>query len=125
CPWNGDATRAAPISSSLMPSLLELMRLDSFGFAKRYGKTAIKRTKRRGLLRNAAIALGNSGNSAALPVLVDTLENEAEMIIRAHVAWALGRFHEAEARRALEKARSTESEPLVRAEIEDALAVGI
>jgi epoxyqueuosine reductase len=122
CPWNGDAMRTANVNDELTPALIDLMQLDEDGFRRRYGKTAIKRTKRRGLLRNAAIALGNSGNPEAVPILVYSLENELEPLIRAHAAWALGCFNELAARRALETARMKESDPMVRAEVEDALA---
>ena len=122
CPWNGDASNAAPVKEELAPSLAELMIMDDAGFTKRYGKTAVKRTKRRGLLRNVAIALGNSRNPAAVPVLTRVLGNESEALIRAHAAWALGSFDEPEARRVLNKARPREPDPLVRAEIEEALA---
>jgi len=122
CPWNGDATRGAVVNADLTPSLPELMKLDDYGFRQRFGKTAIKRTKRRGLLRNAAIALGNSGNPAAVPILARTLKDEPEALIRAHAAWALGRFDDVEARSALEAARIGEPDPQVRAEIEDVLS---
>lgn len=122
CPWNGDATREAPINEDLAPLLTDLMKLDDDGFRRRFGKTAIKRTKRRGLLRNAAIALGNSSNPAAVPVLVQSLQNEPEALVRAHAAWALGRFDTVEARTALKAARTRDSEPLVQAEIDDALS---
>jgi epoxyqueuosine reductase len=122
CPWNSDTTRAAQVNADLAPSLADVMALDDWGFRQRFGKTAIKRTKRRGLLRNAAIALGNSGNPAAVPILARTLENESEALVRAHAAWALGRFGEVEARQALEAARMKEPDPLVRTEIEDGLS---
>ncbi len=124
CPWNGDATRTTQINSDLAPLLSELMELDDERFRRRFGKTAIRRTKRRGLLRNAAIALGNSGNPAAVPILGHTLENEAEALVRAHAAWALGRFDDPGARRALDAARIREPDPLVRVEIHDALSGG-
>ncbi len=122
CPWNGDAMRAAAINDDLAPSLAEVMELDENGFRQRYGRTAIKRTKRRGLLRNAAIALGNSGNPAAVAILAHALENEPEALVRAHAAWGLGRFDAAEARRALEGARAGEPDPAVKAEIIEALS---
>ena len=122
CPWNGDATRAAVVNFELAPSLADVMRLDETAFGQRYGKTAIRRTKRRGLLRNATIALGNSGNPAAVPILAHALNNEPETLVRAHAAWALGRFDNVDARDALDAARAREPEPLVRAEIEDALS---
>src|ERR1700730_1227853 len=78
CPWNDDAAAATPPCDELMPSLPELMALDDEGFRRRFGKSAIKRTKRRGLLRNAAIALGNSENPAAIPILARTLAEEPE-----------------------------------------------
>jgi len=121
CPWNDDATRAAEINHDLMPSLAELMALDEEGFRRRYGRTAIRRAKRRGLLRNAAIALGNSGNPAAVPVLAEVLANEPEALVRAHAAWALGRLAGRAARSALEQARRRDQEPEVRGEIERAL----
>jgi epoxyqueuosine reductase len=125
CPWNGDATREAEVNADLAPSLPELMKLDDCGFRHRFGRTAIKRTKRRGLLRNAAIALGNSGNPAAVPTLMYTLKDEPEALVRSHAAWALGRFDDAEARSALDAARMREPDPLVRAEIEDAISASV
>ncbi len=122
CPWNGDATRAGAVDKDLAPSLAEIMKLGENEFRQRYAKSAIKRSKRRGLLRNAAIALGNSGNPGAVPILAHALENEPETLVRAHAAWALGRFDEVEARRALDAARARDPDAMVRAEIEDALS---
>ena len=117
CPWNNDATAAAPINEALMPPLAELLALDDDGFRRRFAKSAIRRAKRSGLLRNAAVALGNSGNPAAIAPLAATLANEPDAQIRAHAAWALGRFDAADARRALEQARRGESAPEVNREI--------
>lgn len=122
CPWNGDAARSAPVNPDLAPDLSQVMALDEAGFRRRYGRTAVSRTKRRGLLRNAAIALGNSENPAAVPVLARTLEAELEPIVRSHAAWALGRLGGAQARTALENARRRESESFVKIEIEGALS---
>jgi epoxyqueuosine reductase len=122
CPWNSDETRAASANVDLVPSLAELMKMDDVGFRQRYGKTAVRRAKRRGLLRNAAVALGNSANFAAVPILAGALESEPEPLVRAHAAWALGRFDDVAARHALDAARSKDPSTLVRAEVEDALA---
>jgi len=70
------------------PPLLELMELDEAGFRTRFRKTAIYRSKRRGLLRNAAVALGNSHRPEALPALERAMDDEEE-IIRRHAAWAI------------------------------------
>jgi epoxyqueuosine reductase len=122
CPWNGDATAAAAVDYALMPGLSDLMTLDDEGFRRRYCRSAIRRTKRRGLLRNAAIALGNTGNPAAIAVLARTLANEPEALVREHAAWALGRFTDQAAGRELDRARVREQSPAVQLEIERSLA---
>ncbi|HLL45666.1 MAG TPA: hypothetical protein VK399_03115 [Longimicrobiaceae bacterium] len=50
----------------------------------------MKRTKRRGLLRNVAVALGNWGSLEAVPTPA-AARNAAEPLVRGHAAWALGR----------------------------------
>jgi len=122
CPWNRDATVAAPVNEELMPSLVELLRLDEDGFRRRYGCTAIRRTKRRGLLRNAAVVLGNSGNPLAVPPLARSLETEADPLIRMHAAWALGRLGGVEARRSLECTHRREDDSDVKRELVQALS---
>jgi len=122
CPWNDDRTAATSVCDDLMPSLAELLSLDADGFSRRFRGSAIKRTKRRGLLRNAAIALGNSRNPAALPILARTLESEPESLVRAHAAWAIGQLGGAEAHRVLDQSRSREPDRAVQNEIESALS---
>lgn len=75
-------------SELFAPHLLELMELDQESFRKRYRKTPIARIKRRGLLRNAAVALGNSGDANALEVLERSLD-DPEQLVREHAAWAI------------------------------------
>jgi epoxyqueuosine reductase len=72
------------------------------------------------LQRNAAIALGNSGDPEAVPHLARALRDPAEMV-RAHAAWALGRIGGARSRAALDSGLSAEKEPAVLREIEAAL----
>src|SRR5438552_3589677 len=99
-----------------------LLALDEAGFRARFGKTAVARAKRRGLLRNTAVALGNSGNPDALPALAAALA-DPEPLVRGHAAWALGRLGGASARRALEAARERETDGGAAAEIGAALAL--
>ena len=73
------------------PRLLELMQLDDEAFRKRFRKTPMKRTKRRGLLRNAAVALGNWGSVEAQAVLERAVKEE-ESLIAEHAAWALAQI---------------------------------
>jgi len=123
CPWNEKfAARQEDLVEELFPSLTELTALDEDGFRNRFGRSAIRRTKRRGLLRNVAVALGNSGNPEAIPSL-QTVLLDPEPLVRSHAAWALGRFQEKEARTTLEQHLSCEEHEEVRNEIEMALSV--
>ncbi|MGV8073184.1 MAG: epoxyqueuosine reductase [Syntrophobacteraceae bacterium] len=83
----------------------------------------IRRENRKLLQRNAAVALGNEGNPESVSLLVAALE-DPEPLVRAHVAWALGKIGGVKAKSALEKRRNAEPGGKVRREIEDALAYG-
>jgi epoxyqueuosine reductase len=110
----------------LEPDLVELMGLSDEDFRARFKGSPVKRTKRRGLLRNVAVALGNSGDPRAVPALVAALSDH-EPLVRGHAAWALGRFRGSEVRAALEAALPSEPDEWVREEILqslDALAAG-
>ena len=127
CPWNKDApqsqeTGLQPRPENVAPQLLDLMKLDQAAFSNRFRKSPIKRTKRRGFLRNVAVALGNWAHVDAIPALSLGLADE-EALIRAHAAWALGQISDLQAKTKLEEAKITEKNPDVLAEIEAALAV--
>jgi epoxyqueuosine reductase len=121
CPWNREA--AGPPDDSLAPDLRDILALDDERFAARYGESAVRRTGRVGLARNAAVVLGNTGNPAAVAPLARVLDEHDAALVRGHAAWALGRLREASAaaERALEHARR-DPDPWVRAEVGDALA---
>lgn len=114
CPWNEEGPAEF---SELQPYLPDLLALDEEGFRARFRKSAIKRAKRRGLLRNVAIALGNTGNSDAIPHLEKSLRDESEALVRSHVAWALGQLRGAQVRKILQAAAVSEHDPGVTAEI--------
>ena len=121
CPWNEKFGQPREdLIDELFPSLPELLALDEGGFRARFGRSAIRRTKRRGLLRNVSVALGNSGNPAAIGPLRAAL-NDAEPLVRGHAAWGLGQFAEAEARKTLEKHLEREEDEGVRTEARVAL----
>ena len=101
------------------PALIELMGLTRDEFRLRFRKSPVKRATYRGFLRNVAVALGNSGDPAAVGPLEKGLEHE-ESLVRAHAAWSLGQLG---ARGALERRRIVEEDGDVRREIEDAMAV--
>ncbi len=57
-------------------------------FNQRFKRSPVKRAKRRGYLRNVAVALGNTGNMHSLPVLQNAL-NDEEPMVREHAKWAI------------------------------------
>ena len=125
CPWNSEAPQSEerellPRPENIAPRLIDLMKLDQTEFSKRFLNSPIKRAKRRGLLRNVAVALGNWANPVAIPALSLGLYDE-EALVRAHSAWALGQIRDLQARKKLEEAKITESNPSVLQEIEAAL----
>jgi len=71
--------------------------------------------------RNAAIALGNSGDRSHVPFLAQALA-DPEPLVRGYAAWALGRLDGAEARSAVEQALKTETDQRAREEMETALS---
>jgi epoxyqueuosine reductase len=120
CPWNEPFKES--IASELLPFMPDLMTLDDSAFSRRFTRSAIKRAKRRGLLRNVAVALGNTGNREAVPVLAHTMEHDPESLVRSHAAWALGALGGPIAKRALERARKRDADSDVAAEIALALS---
>lgn len=127
CPWN----REAPVSTAselregaehFPEMLVEWMRLDDPAFRERFRKTPLWRTKRRGMLRNVAVALGNWGSPEALPALAQGVQ-DPEPLIRQHCAWALGQVGTPEAQELLAMAREQESDPDVLQELEQAEAL--
>ncbi len=72
--------------------------------------------------RNAAIALGNSGDRSHVPFLAQAL-GDPEPLVRGYAAWALGRLGGAGARAAIETALAAETDEKSRGEMQSALAV--
>ena len=98
------------------PELIPLLALTEEEFRARFRHSPIKRTKRRGLLRNVCVALGNIGDPQAVPALIGALHDH-EALIRGHAAWALGRIRSEEAMSALYRALQTEEDEEVHQEI--------
>jgi epoxyqueuosine reductase len=126
CPWNRFAQISPepdfyPAPGNRLAVLTELMRLTEDEFRTRFRRSSIKRTKYAGFLRNVAVALGNSRNPNAVPVLVEGLSH-SQPLVRAHVAWALGEIGGEVAQKALETARLREQDPEVTAEMDLALS---
>jgi epoxyqueuosine reductase len=125
CPWNRQAPESSepaflPRAGYAAPELIPLLRLSDEEFRARFRGSPITRAKRRGLLRNVAVALGNLRDLRALPALEAALY-EAEPLIRSHAAWALGRLGGSDVRRALREALGTERDVEVQEEMTLAL----
>ena len=70
------------------PVLIELLSLDEPAFKQKFAGTPILRTKRRGLLRNVCVALGNVGDESCLPAL-EKATGDPEPLIAEHASWAI------------------------------------
>lgn len=127
CPWNRRAD--APITPGLEPRQSTLsadaalfLQLSPRAFNQRFADTAIKRARRRGMARNAAVVLGNSGDRRWVGLLARTVLVHDEPLVRGHAAWALGRLGGAGATLALRIACHQEPDDYVREELRHALA---
>ena len=124
CPWN---ERFAPEHGDLefdtaRNILLENeLELDAAGFSSKFKRSPVKRTKRGGYLRNAAIALGNRKDPAHLPALAKVLLRDQEPVVRGHAAWSIGQIGGAQAHAALTAGLAQEKDNNVIKEIEAAL----
>jgi epoxyqueuosine reductase len=90
CPWNRFAQPGDPAFGEADPlrSLTEELSLSPREFNQRFKRSPVKRAKRRGYLRNVAVALGNTGDMHILPVLQNAL-NDEEPMVREHAKWAI------------------------------------
>ena len=96
CPWNRKAPIGAesslqPKESGLQVDLVELLAISDDEFRTRFKHTPLWRTGRAGLLRNAALVLGNRGDPAALPAL-ERAASDADPLVRDAATWALERL---------------------------------
>jgi epoxyqueuosine reductase len=96
CPWNrfakeGEMMKAHARHDLATPGLLELLALEENQFRQRFAGTPMLRTKRRGLLRNVCVALGNSWDKSAIPAL-EQAAADPEPLIAEHAKWAIERI---------------------------------
>lgn len=126
CPWN----RKAPISTAievqpredLNPISARRLLTESLQSLKQQlGASPLLRPGREGLLRNAAIVLGNQRDQQSLPILESVLKQEDSELIRGACAWALGKIGGAASKEILQVAYERESTESVQQEIQQAL----
>ncbi len=124
CPWNRKAPAGREPGLDALPELtnpdlITWLEADPALFSKGIKSTALSRAKRVGLLRNAALILGTRRELSAVPALVRLLDDPAP-VIRASVAWSLGRIGTEACREALAR-HENDQDPLVRNAIQRAL----
>ena len=101
CPWNARFSRDAhepafeprPIIRNKDARTLarEILAMDEPTFRAAFKGSPMKRAKRRGLVRNSLVVLGNAANPDDVPVLLAAL-TDPEPLTREHAAWGLGRL---------------------------------
>jgi epoxyqueuosine reductase len=99
CPWNRKAPEStepalAPGAVGHTLDLVELLGLSEDEFQRRFCGTALWRSRRRGVLRNAAVVLGNRGDARALPAL-EKAQGDADPVVREAARWAIERIRTA------------------------------
>ena len=126
CPWNRKPPRSRepdfqPRADLRPADAAMLLSLDETEFQTRFGKTALARPGRAGLLRTACIVLGNTGDHHAVPALVGALD-DCQPVIRAAASWALGQLGGNDAAAALHSRAAVEDNPHVQVELQSALS---
>ena len=126
CPFNAGAGEPpdpmlAPRSAQhALPDLVALAAKGANQLRRFVRRTAMRRVSREVLLRNVSVALGNTGDPAAIPALVSLLDHPSPLV-RGHAAWALGQLGGATATAALQAHRAGEQDAFVIDELDAAL----
>lgn len=128
CPHNAESVRGGGrgrepdnLQQGWGEEALSVLKLTEEGFREAFRASPMRFVKRRGLLRNVCVALGNSGNRRHVTALGRPLYEDPEPLVRGHAAWALGRIGGPEAVACLEGAARWERDAEVSREIHAAL----
>ena len=132
CPWNERFARPGSEAQYSVRADLDgvglieladrLLGMSEKGYQRTFADSPLARPRRKGMLRNLCVGLGNWGDSAAIPVLGRALA-DSQPLVRRHAAWALGVIEADGVRQLLTDRLSVEADPEVRREIEGAIAV--
>jgi epoxyqueuosine reductase len=120
CPWNArfsmptDESSFKPAAWLDDASLADFLRLEPEKWRGGLRGSPLERPRRVGLVRNACVVAGNSGDEAWLELLTGILQADPEPLVRAHAVWALARIGGGDASQALEAAQISEADPGVR-----------
>ncbi len=96
CPWNRKAATAREptfTAAGPWPPLAEILEMDEAAFRQRFRGSPVRRARRAGLVRNAALAAGNLGLREMVPLL-RRLTGDADGGVRAAATWALAQLGE-------------------------------
>ncbi len=107
-----------------VPRLSWLLTMTENEFRETYRGTAVLRTKRSGMARNAAIALGNVGTAGDLELLERVVANHDLPLVRGHAAWAMANIDRVASGPYLQRRLAVESDPMVHVELRTALDEG-
>jgi len=88
CPWNRFSAPADSAFEPLAQVATPDLTLSSVEFNQRFKRSPLKRAKRRGVLRNLAVAIGNTGNETDIPLLEQAAKDD-EALVREHAEWAM------------------------------------
>ena len=101
CPWNVRFSRDLKeetlkpreivASKDARAIALDILRLDDESFRAAFRGSPMKRAKLRGLKRNAAVALGNTGDAEDVAALTALLADEDALLVE-HARWAIARI---------------------------------
>lgn len=124
CPWNqrfavpteDPAFQPRDFLAQTTPE--DFLELSISGYQENLRGSPLKRAKRVGLLRNAAVAAANRGGPEAVPSLLGVLQDESVQLAWSHVVWALAQLGAVEA---LREARALINDPSLLEQIETAL----
>ncbi|MEJ2759642.1 MAG: tRNA epoxyqueuosine(34) reductase QueG, partial [Anaerolineales bacterium] len=126
CPWNRFATH--PANQAFVPredippqDPAAELSLTPQQFNRKFKNSPVKRAKRRGYLRNVAVALGNQASPAHILALSIAL-HDPEPLVRQHAAWALGQIGGEEVITTLRQHAEIDTDPAVLGEVWEILA---
>ncbi len=127
CPWNLRFAKPTtdpafqPRQYLEKPDIKSFLELTPEAFQINFAGSPLKRSKRRGILRNASVAAGNCGDLNYLNNLEKLMHHDPESLIRSHAAWAIGKLGGPKAKTILQEAISLEKDPDTLKEIQKAL----
>jgi epoxyqueuosine reductase len=126
CPWNHNPAAEVLREFSPRPEVAtidarRILAMSQAEFSAVFAGSALKRTRREGLARNASVVLGNSRDTEHVDVLAAAMASDPSPLVRGHAAWALGEIAGRTARVALERGCASEHDDYVLEEMRFAL----